>query len=78
MLFHAVAPFVNLKVVVAGANDSTSGLADMVLCTGLAYRASDKMHFVWAVDVTAPTGGYDSNKMANLGRNYWNIEPVVA
>nr|WP_232230018.1 transporter [Polaromonas glacialis] len=30
------------------------------------------------MDVTAPTGSYDSNKLANLSRNYWNIEPVFA
>ncbi|MCM2339738.1 transporter [Rhodoferax sp.] len=78
LLFHAVAPLVNLKVRVGGSNDSSSGLADMVFGTGLGYHASDKLHYVWAVDVTAPTGSYDSNKMANLSRNYWNIEPVFA
>ena len=78
LLFHAVAPLVNLKVQVGTINDSTSGLADMVFGTGLGYHASDKLHYVWAVDVTAPTGSYDSSKVANLSRNYWNIEPVFA
>lgn len=78
LLFHAVAPLVNLKVKVGTNDASTSGLADMVFGTGLAYHASDKLHYVWAVDVSAPTGSYDSTKMANLGRNYWNVEPVFA
>lgn len=78
LLFHAVAPLVDLKVKAGPANGSTSGLADMVFGTGLGYHASDKLHYVWAVDVTAPTGSYDSNKLANLSRNYWNIEPVFA
>lgn len=78
LLFHAVAPLVNLKVQVGGTNDSSSGLADIVFGTGLGYHASDKLHYVWAVDVTAPTASYDSNKLANLSRNYWNIEPVFA
>lgn len=78
LLFHAIAPLVNLKVQVGAANNSTTGLADIVFGTGLGYHASDKLHYVWAVDVTAPTGSYDSNKLANLSRNYWNIEPVFA
>lgn len=78
LLFHAVAPLVDLRVKVGTADGSTSGLADMVFGTGLGYHASDKLHYVWAVDVSAPTGSYDSNKVANLGRNYWNIEPVFA
>lgn len=78
LLFHAVAPLVDLKVKVGTANGSTSGFADMVFGTGLGYHASDKLHYVWAIDVSAPTGSYDSNKLANLGRNYWNIEPVFA
>lgn len=78
LLFHVVAPLVNLKVKAGAANGSTSGLADMVFGTGLGYHASDKLHYVWAVDVSAPTGSYDQNKVANIGRNYWNIEPVFA
>ena len=46
LLFHAVAPVVNLKVQVGAANDSTSGLADMGFGTGLGYHASDKLHYV--------------------------------
>lgn len=78
LLFHAIAPLVNLKVQVGTANGNTSGLADMVFGTGLGYHASDKLHYVFAVDVTAPTGSYDRNNVANLSRNYWNIEPVFA
>ena len=78
LLFHAIAPLVNLKVQVGAASHKTSGLADLVFGTGLGFHASDKLHYVWAVDVTAPTGSYDSNKTANLSRNYWNIEPVFA
>lgn len=78
LLFHAIAPLVDLKVQVGTASGSASGLADLVFGTGLGYHASDKLHYVWAVDFTAPTASYDSNKLANLSRNYWNIEPVFA
>lgn len=78
LLFHAIAPLVDLKVQIGSASGSASGLADLVFGTGLGYHPSDKLHYVWAVDVTAPTGSYDSSKLANLSRNYWNIEPVFA
>jgi len=78
LAFHAIAPLVDLKVAVAGASGSDSGLGDMTFGAGLGYHLSPNLHYVAAVDLNAPTGHFDKNAMANVGRNHWNIEPLFA
>lgn len=78
LVFHAIAPLVNLKVKAAGSADSASGLGDMTLGAGLAYHASPSLHYVFAVDLNAPTGKYAKGELANIGRNHWNVEPLFA
>ncbi|MDW5416646.1 transporter [Iodobacter sp. CM08] len=77
LALHVIAPLLNVDVSVAGKNQSQTGVGDMVFGAGLGYHASDKLHYVFAVDINAPTGRYDKNDLANLGRNYWNIEPLA-
>lgn len=78
LVFHAIAPLVNLKVKAAGSSDSASGLGDVTLGAGLAYHASPNLHYVYAVDINAPTGKYTKSDLANIGRNHWNLEPLFA
>ncbi|MGO9377266.1 MAG: transporter [Dissulfurispiraceae bacterium] len=44
----------------------------------LSWHFSKNFHAVAACDVNAPIGGYDVTREANPGRNYWNVEPVLA
>jgi hypothetical protein len=30
------------------------------------------------LDIYCPSGEYDKNRVANIGRNYWTFEPIVA
>ncbi|MDB5981653.1 MAG: hypothetical protein JWQ69_2668 [Pseudomonas sp.] len=46
--------------------------------SGIGYRLTDKLHAIVALDVMAPTGEYDRHDLANIGRNYWDIQPVLA
>jgi len=76
LAWHVILPLLNVDVHVAGAGSSKSGLGDVAFGPGLGYHVSDKLHYVFAVDVNAPTGSYDKNRMANLSRHYWNLEPL--
>jgi len=78
LAFHAIAPLVNVGVSVNGAGQTKSGLGDMTFGPGLGYHISENLHYIVAVDINAPTGGYNKNDMINLGRNYWNAEPLTA
>lgn len=77
LVFHAIAPLLNMSVTAGGARQSSSGLGDITVGTGLGYHASDKFSYAFGLDVYAPTGSYDKNNLANLGRNYWGMEPAV-
>jgi hypothetical protein len=78
LAFHAVAPLVDLKVSVAGNSQRKSGLGDVTVGPVLGYHYSPALHAVAVLDFTLPTGGYDRNDLANIGRNYLTIRPVYA
>lgn len=78
LAFHAVAPLVDLSVAVNGNRDHAKGLGDITVGAALGYHYSDKFHAVYGLDVITPTGKYDRDRLANLGRNYWSVEPVAA
>ena len=75
---HVIAPLVDLKVSTPGGTQSKSGLGDLTVGLALGYHHSPNLHSVAALDAYLPTGDYDKNDIANIGRNYAAIEPVYA
>jgi hypothetical protein len=56
--------------------DTTSGLGDIqAVPFGLAWDHGD-FHFMAAENIIIPTGGYDQNDSANMGRNYWGYDTL--
>lgn len=78
LVAHMLAPLVDLRVSALGASQSKSGLGDVTVGIGLGYSHSPQFHSAIALDLTLPTGRYNKNDMANIGRNYASIEPVYA
>jgi hypothetical protein len=74
--FHAILPMVNLEVTVPGLSQTKSGNGDIVLGAVLGYHHSPQLHTVAALDVITPTGAYNKNDLANIGKNHWAIQPV--
>jgi hypothetical protein len=57
--------------------DSTDGIGDMAFIPfWLNWTCGD---FKWGVqlDVYAPTGAYNTGRLANVGLNYWTFEPMA-
>ncbi|WP_417614651.1 SphA family protein [Oceanisphaera sp.] len=78
-LFSALLlPLVDLDVNVNGLQQRKRGLGDIDLTLGVAYHHSPHLHTAFSIDVFAPTGRYDHNELANIGRNYWTLQPVYA
>lgn len=75
---HAViVPIVDLDVSVNGSGQKKTGVGDIAITAlALGYHHSPNLHSVVALDVIAPTGNYNKNDLANIGRNYWAIQPV--
>jgi len=77
LALHTILPLLNVDVQVNNKRDSSTGLGDIVIGPGLGYHLSDKFHYVFAFDINMPTGTFDTSRLANTSRNYWNIEPLV-
>ncbi len=75
---HAIVPLVDLKVELNGQSQSKQGLGDIIFGPALGFHHSEKFHSILALDMIAPSGRYDRDDLANIGRNYWVIEPVYA
>lgn len=78
LAFHAIVPLVDLKVEVQGQSQSKQGLGDIIFGPALGFHHSEKLHTILALDFIAPSGEYDRGDLANIGRNYWVVEPVLA
>jgi hypothetical protein len=78
LAFHAIVPLVDLKVELNGQSQSKQGLGDIIFGPALGFHHSEKLHSIVALDFIAPSGEYDRGDLANIGRNYWVVEPVVA
>jgi len=58
---------------------SESGLGDIVFQPIMFnYQASSDLNFNARLSFYAPTGDYEVGRLANPGRNYWSVEPMVA
>ena len=75
---HAILPLVKLDVnVMPGVSQTSTGVGDLVFGPALGWHHSPNLHTLLALDVYAPTGKYDKNDLANIGRNYWAIQPIA-
>jgi hypothetical protein len=60
-----------------GASDSNASLGDSLITPALYWNAGD-FHFKLAETVYLPTGGYNKDNLANVGRNYWGFDTSFA
>jgi hypothetical protein len=78
LAFHTILPLVDLEVELNGQQQRERGLGDATFGVAVGHHWSDKLHSIAALDVIAPTGRYDEDDLANLGRNHWAVLPVLA
>lgn len=58
-------------------SQSTSGIGDTTL-SGLLGWHHGRWHTMTMFNLYVPTGGYDRQRLVNIGRNHWAAEPMVA
>ena len=61
-----------------GGSGSKEGLGDIIIDPVILSWHGKNWHLVTAVDIYCPTGSYNKNRVANLGRNYWTFEPILS
>lgn len=76
VMLHAIVPLVDLKVQVPGLSQHKTGIGDITFGPGLAIHHSPQLHSVVGLDFVAPVGNYNKNNIANIGRNYWSMQPI--
>jgi hypothetical protein len=76
LVFHAIVPMVNLQVSAAGHTQNKTGVGDITTGPGLGFHHSANLHSVIGLDFYLPTGDYHQNDLANIGRNYYAVEPL--
>jgi hypothetical protein len=78
LAMQAFVPLVNLDVHAAGARQSKFGLGDLIINPFILGWKNGNWNLVATMDTFVPTGRYNKNDLANIGRNYWTFEPVLA
>ena len=77
LLWHTIIPVVNIHVVAGGNGQSKTGVGDITAGPAIAWH-SKNLHTIAGIDFIAPTGAYNVNDLANIGRNYWSFNPIFA
>ncbi len=75
---HALISLMHASVDTSLGDDTKSGVGDLTVGPVLAWHFSKQLHAAAGLDITAPVGAYDEQDLANLGRNYWTVEPIFA
>jgi hypothetical protein len=58
--------------------DTETGLGDLLLTPlMLNYHVNDDLNLNGRLNILAPTGSYEVGRLANLGKNYWTLEPIL-
>jgi hypothetical protein len=74
---HIFVPFMNVDVTLPVGSQSKFAVGDIIIDPFILSWHTKNWHFVTGLDIFIPTGQYDKNRLANVGRNYWTFEPIV-
>ena len=61
-----------------GVSDRAEGLGDIYVAPFMLVWKSGDLKYDTRFGVYAPTGKYDADDLANLGKNYWTFEPSAS
>jgi hypothetical protein len=75
---HAFIPVAYMDVEQGTRSDDRFGLGDIIINPFILGWHSKNFHVTTGVDIYMPTGSYNQDRLANIGRNYWTFEPIVA
>lgn len=75
---HMFVPFANVDLTTPGGSDSKFGIGDIIVDPFILSWHTKNLHVATGLDIYIPTGAYDKDDIANVGRNYWTFEPIIA
>ena len=81
---HVFVPLVNVGVSrriappFARETDSRFGVGDLIIDPFILGWHGKHWHLTTGLDIYVPTGEFNADNLANIGRNYWTFEPIFA
>jgi len=81
---HIFVPLVNVEVSrriaapFARESDSSFGVGDLIIDPFILGWHGKHWHVTTGLDIYVPTGNFNQHNLANVGRNHWTFEPIVA
>ncbi len=75
---HIFVPVMSVDVSTPFGDDDAFGIGDVIIDPIILGWHSANFHWVVGLDIYVPVGKYDKDDIANVGRNYWTLEPVAA
>ncbi|MFG1419310.1 transporter [Xanthobacter sp. V0B-10] len=75
---HAFLPIASVDASFGGMSGHSSGIGDIIVDPFILGWHFGEWNVITGFDITLPTGKYDSNSLANPGRNYFTFTPVFA
>ncbi len=77
---HLFVPVWNLEVTFPpfGESQARAGVGDLIIDPLILSWHTKNWHFATGVDIYIPTGRHDDRDFANISRNYFTFEPIVA
>lgn len=80
---HLFVPIMHLNAKIDGLptdffDVNETGLGDIIYDPLILAWHSKTWHMVVACDIYLPTGQYDKEQFANIGKNLWTFEPILA
>jgi hypothetical protein len=67
----------NLSARLGSRTDSTNGVGDITLIPAMLAWKSGSWQYNALAQVYAPTGSFEVGRLANLGLNYWTLDPSI-
>jgi len=74
---HLLLTLVNADIKTPAGEQTKSGLNDIDIAPFIAWHTKN-FHWVVANEFILPTGAYDKDDVANIGRNCYTFEPLIA
>ena len=74
---HTLIPLVYQDVKLGGGKDDRFGLGDIIVDPIILGWHSKNIHATVGLDIYIPSGSYNQDRLANIGRNYWTFEPIL-
>ena len=75
---HAFFITADVDIALGGMQDDRRGLGDVIIDPFLLGWHGKNWHVATGVDIYVPVGSYKKERLANVGRNYVTLQPIIA